>query len=1074
MTKVAIRTLDSVTNNDTTATQLINENFQALQTAIENTISRDGTTPNFMDANLDLNSYKIINAGTPTNNTDVITKEYFDQNIGDAAGYAEAAEQSANRAATSAQVAQGYSNAAAGAADVAQNARDFIESDPGFQTVSEDLLLGEDSEIRKANANKTNIDTVAGSITNVNTVGNDIANVNSVANNLTNIDTVADDLTNIDTVANNITNVNAVGNDIVKVTAVADDLTNIDAVNSNKTNIDTVAANAVVVSTVAENIENTNAVGNDIANVNAVAADITKVTAVADDLTNIDAVNANKTNINTVAGINANVTTVAGIASDVTAVAGNNTDISAVAADLTKVDTVSANITNVNTVAGISSDVTTVAGISSDVSAVENIASDVTTVAGISSDVTAVSGNNTDISTVADDIVNVNTVATDITNVNTVAADLTNIDAVNANKTNIDTVANNETSINKVANKITEVDTVAWISGDVTTVAGNSTNINTVAGVSSNVTTVANNISDVNTVVTNITDIQNASANAQLAKDWANKTNGTVDGSEYSSKYYAEQAATILNSKQDQLTSANAGTGISITGSGGNIKINNTQTSAEWGNITGTLSNQTDLNTALNTKYDASNPNGYTSNVGTVTSVNNVSPVNGNVSLSIPTVDQTYDATSANAQSGVAVASAISGKADDSDVVHKTGTETITGFKTFTNQAKITSSTSGAILELESGESNTNFLLKRTGGSTCVLESGATAGLFGTQSEHPLQIRTNYENRMTFDTSGNVTLAKAPSSNSNSNQVATTAWTVSKIPTNNNQLTNGAGYITGINSSDVTSALGYTPVNPSNLATVATSGSYNDLSNKPTIPTVNDATLTITQGGTTKGTFTANASSNVTIDLDAGGSIDVDNKSITTNSSDELQTVGVINSRDTSTAIKTWTGTKAQYDAIVTKDANTLYNITDDTDVSLTILEALYPVGSVYITTANTCPLSALISGSTWELVSSGRVLQGADSGHSAGTTIEAGLPNITGRGYDGIGGGSDTQANQTAEGALYCGNSKNAWNAHYAGTATENVPALSFDASRSSSIYGNSTTVQPPAYIVNIYRRVS
>lgn len=61
-------------------------------------------------------------------------------------------------------------------------------------------------------------------------------------------------------------------------------------------------------------------------------------------------------------------------------------------------------------------------------------------------------------------------------------------------------------------------------------------------------------------------------------------------------------------------------------------------------------------------------------------------------------------------------------------------------------------------------------------------------------------------------------------------------------------------------------------VKPSELATVATTGSYNDLLNKPTIPTVNNATLTLTQGGTTKGTFTANASSDVTIDLDAGGS----------------------------------------------------------------------------------------------------------------------------------------------------------------------------------------------------------
>lgn len=55
--------------------------------------------------------------------------------------------------------------------------------------------------------------------------------------------------------------------------------------------------------------------------------------------------------------------------------------------------------------------------------------------------------------------------------------------------------------------------------------------------------------------------------------------------------------------------------------------------------------------------------------------------------------------------------------------------------------------------------------------------------------------------------------------------------------------------------------------NKPTLATVATSGSYNDLSNKPTIPTVNNATLTITQNGTSAGTFTANASSNKTIAL---------------------------------------------------------------------------------------------------------------------------------------------------------------------------------------------------------------
>lgn len=55
------------------------------------------------------------------------------------------------------------------------------------------------------------------------------------------------------------------------------------------------------------------------------------------------------------------------------------------------------------------------------------------------------------------------------------------------------------------------------------------------------------------------------------------------------------------------------------------------------------------------------------------------------------------------------------------------------------------------------------------------------------------------------------------------------------------------------------------------LAPVATSGNYEDLSNKPVIPTVGNGTITLTQGGVTKGTFTTNQSGNTTIDLDAGG-----------------------------------------------------------------------------------------------------------------------------------------------------------------------------------------------------------
>ena len=53
----------------------------------------------------------------------------------------------------------------------------------------------------------------------------------------------------------------------------------------------------------------------------------------------------------------------------------------------------------------------------------------------------------------------------------------------------------------------------------------------------------------------------------------------------------------------------------------------------------------------------------------------------------------------------------------------------------------------------------------------------------------------------------------------------------------------------------------------SGLAKVATSGSYNDLSNKPTIPTVNNGTLTIKKNGTTVATFSANQSGNATANI---------------------------------------------------------------------------------------------------------------------------------------------------------------------------------------------------------------
>ena len=58
-----------------------------------------------------------------------------------------------------------------------------------------------------------------------------------------------------------------------------------------------------------------------------------------------------------------------------------------------------------------------------------------------------------------------------------------------------------------------------------------------------------------------------------------------------------------------------------------------------------------------------------------------------------------------------------------------------------------------------------------------------------------------------------------------------------------------------------------TKANSTDLSSVATSGSYSDLINKPTIPTVNNATLTIQKNVSTVATFTANSSTSTTANI---------------------------------------------------------------------------------------------------------------------------------------------------------------------------------------------------------------
>lgn len=63
MAKLTTSDLTSLTSNEASAVSTINSNFAAVEVAMEKTLSRDGTTPNVMDADIDLNSNDLLNVG---------------------------------------------------------------------------------------------------------------------------------------------------------------------------------------------------------------------------------------------------------------------------------------------------------------------------------------------------------------------------------------------------------------------------------------------------------------------------------------------------------------------------------------------------------------------------------------------------------------------------------------------------------------------------------------------------------------------------------------------------------------------------------------------------------------------------------------------------------------------------------------------------------------------------------------------------------------------------------------------------------------------------------------------------
>lgn len=149
--------------------------------------------------------------------------------------------------------------------------------------------------------------------------------------------------------------------------------------------------------------------------------------------------------------------------------------------------------------------------------------------------------------------------------------------------------------------------------------------------------------------------------------------------------------------------------------------------------------------------------------------------------------------------------------------------------------------------------------------------------------------------------------------------------------------------------------------------------------------------------------------------------------------------------------------------------------LTVDADGTLSADSALaaYPVGSIFQTVSTTSP--AALFGGTWQEIAQNRVLMGASYAHAAGTTVEAGLPNITGSLREANADSSPfrgSKASLKSSGALKFVEINTSWGG-YRGDSGSTYDVY-FDASRSNSIYGRSATVQPAAYYVHIWKRVA
>lgn len=287
-------------------------------------------------------------------------------------------------------------------------------------------------------------------------------------------------------------------------------------------------------------------------------------------------------------------------------------------------------------------------------------------------------------------------------------------------------------------------------------------------------------------------------------------------------------------------------------------------TSGKYSDLTGTPTIPTVNNATLTIKRNGTAVDTFTANASVDKSINIAVPTktseltnNSNyvVDSSYVHTDNNFTTAEKTKLSGIATGAEVNVQSDwnitdttsDAFIKNKPTIPTVpTDVSAFTNDAGYQTATN--VQTAIAGKAN-----------TADLATVATSGSY-----------TDLKNKPTIPAAITVDSAlSAASTNPVQNKVINTALNGKQASLTTAQL---AAANSGITTAKVATYDGYaatiaTKANTADLATVATSGKYSDLSGTPTIPTVNDATLTIQQDGTSLGTFTANASANKTINI---------------------------------------------------------------------------------------------------------------------------------------------------------------------------------------------------------------